>query len=178
MSQRREYARLGWFLFASLLVTVFALRFAIGIKTEGVSQLFGLCLAVLGALILAAITEFFSQYRLRRYASRNGLDHVWRVLSGGRMQYLVVTDEAVALRNGSDRVRRSWARDQVRGVAEVEVRTGIRKRPALRIDLGVHQTHSSVTLMFPTWWSIRDDKDGMRSALRLVSKTPFEHPHG
>jgi hypothetical protein len=76
--------------------------------------------------------------------------HVWLVNTTLSSLVLIVTDDEILCATRGGKIRHSWRRDQLRRAVVERVRIGWPSRPGLRLELGRHQTHETLTIAFPT----------------------------
>jgi hypothetical protein len=122
-------------------------------------------------LLLSLIGLIASRLRARRLAllTDGWLEATcWQVSDGMVTRYLVIDASTVALVTRRGRIERSWARDQMRRAAVVQVANGFPSRPGLQLDFGHHRAHETIQLVFPRWLGLWSSREEALSAQRLL----------
>ena len=134
----------------------------IGLAVEGILLASG----VLAALFWSVARV--QRARLARVRSQHPGASVWIVNFGASTQVLVVDAAAVSLYSTHGQRRRAWPRDQVRHAAVEPVAIGWPARPGLRLELGRHATHETISVVFPSRLGMWSSADAAQAAKQSI----------
>lgn len=161
MTGRRLRSIGAWPTLYAVFVTIFSvvllIRILSGIRSvqDAVEAALIFALLVLVISITGTLGVWYRKQRLRRVRNRYPVARIWLAGTQFHAIFLVVAGASVILitRDGK-RVIGAWERDQIRRIKIENVTFAFPRRPGLRIEIGKHQRHESIVILFPTWFGL------------------------